>query len=104
MKIENYIEEIKNDKFYSVNIELAVSSILFNLNISLYIDENSADTFYIHYTNIWKDIYDDTNYIMLVLFTNNIHYYLLSEKKQINKQDIMKYENMKIPIIDIKNN
>ena len=54
--------------------------------------------------NIWKDIYNDTKDIMLVLFTNNIHYSLLSEKKQINKQDIMKYENMKLPIIDIKNN
>jgi len=82
MKIENYIEEIKNDKFYESNIELAVSSILFNLNLSLYIDENSTDTFYTHYTNIWKDIYDDTNDIMLVLFTNNIHYSLLSEKNK----------------------
>ena len=81
MKIENYIEEIKKDKFYADNIELAVYSILFNLNISLYIDENSADTFYTHYMNIWKDINDDTNNIMLVLFTNNIHYSLLSEKK-----------------------
>ena len=46
MKIDNYIEEIKNDKFYAGNIELAVSSILFNLNISLYIEDNSTDTFY----------------------------------------------------------
>ena len=102
MKIENYIEEIKKDKFYAGNIELAISSILFNFNISLYIDENSADTFYTHYMNIWKDINDDD--IMLVLFTNNIHYFLLSEKKQLNKQDKIKYEKMKIPIIALKNN
>ena len=41
MKIENYIEEIKNDQFFAGNIELAASSILFNLNISLYINENA---------------------------------------------------------------
>ena len=43
MKIENYIEEIKNDQFFADNIELAISSILFNLNKSLYINGNLAD-------------------------------------------------------------
>ena len=69
MKIENYIEEIKNDQFFAGNIELAASSILFNLNISLYINENAGNNFYTHYMNIWKYINDDSNKIMLILFS-----------------------------------
>ena len=83
MKRENYIEKIKNDQFFAGNIELAVSSILFNLNISLYINENEEDNYYTHYMNIWKDINDESNEIMIVLFSNDEHYYLLSEIKQL---------------------
>ena len=31
--------------------------------------------------NIWKDINDGTKDIMIVIFTNNCHYSLLSENK-----------------------
>ena len=71
MKFDNYIEEIKKDKFYAGAIELSVSSILFNINISFYILENKANKankFYTHYTNVWKDITDTEAELMLVLF------------------------------------
>ena len=42
IKIENYIR-LKMINF--ITIELSVLQFLFNLNISLYIDENSSDTF-----------------------------------------------------------
>ena len=56
IKYDNYIEEIKQDKFFAGNIEIAISSILFNLNISIYKLTEQQDNEYIHFTNIWKDI------------------------------------------------
>ena len=56
LKYDNYIEEITQDKFFAGNIEIAISSILFNLNISIYKLTEQQDNEYIHFTNIWKDI------------------------------------------------
>ena len=53
------------------NIEIAIASILFILNISLYELINETDTSYTHYTNIWKDINDPSFEIMVVLFSNH---------------------------------
>ena len=78
-KFENYIEEIKKDGFYAGNIEIAIASILFNLNISVYELINETNTSYTHYTNIWKDI-NDLNFAIMVdyfLITTIIPYYQL---------------------------
>ena len=56
IKLEHYIDKIREDSFYAGNIELAISSIIFNLNISIYTSENDEDTVYKHFTNIWKNI------------------------------------------------
>ena len=43
--------------------------------------------------NVWKDINDSNNEIMIVLFENNNHYRLISlkrEKKFINIKDIQR--------------
>ena len=56
IKYDNYIEEIKKDKFFAGNIEIAISSLLFNLNISIYKLTDQQDNEYTHFTNIWKDI------------------------------------------------
>ena len=80
-KYDNYIEEIKQDGFYAGNIELAITYILFNLNISVYRLLNDQDTIYTHYTNIWKDINDKKYKFILILFSGNNHYLLMTLKR-----------------------
>ena len=78
MKYENYIEQIKKDGFYAGNVEMGTASILLNLNISIYkLDENKP-LHYVHFANIWKDINDINNDIIIILFTGNNHFSLLS--------------------------
>ena len=74
IKYDNYIEEIKNDKFFAGNFEIAISSLLFDLNISIYKLEDESNNEYTHFTNIWKDINNKNFSLLLVLFENNNHY------------------------------
>ena len=83
-KFENYIEEIEKDGLFACNLEIAISSILFNLNISIYKIINELDISYNHYTNVWKDINDSELEIMTVLFSGNNHYSLLTFNNNIN--------------------
>ena len=85
MKYDNYIETIKKDGFYARNLEIALSSIIFKLNISLYIETDENKNEYKHFTNIWYDINDKNYEIILILFSNNNHYSLLSYFNKDNK-------------------
>ena len=51
-KFDNYVNEIQKDGFYAGNLEIAISSILFNLNITIYKLINESDSIYTHFTNI----------------------------------------------------
>ena len=92
MKYDNYLEEIKNDGFYAGNLELALASIIFKLNICIYTPTEEIEKEYKHFTNIWFDINDPNYEIILILFSNNNHYSLLSynnsEKLNNEKNDI----------------
>ena len=54
-KIDNYIEEIKKNKFYGETIELGIFANLNNNNISVYTINQDDDNEYTHFTNIRKD-------------------------------------------------
>ena len=66
IKYDNYIEEIKKDKYFAGNIEIAISIPLFNLNIRIYNLTDQQDNEYTHYTNIWKDINNKNFKILLI--------------------------------------
>ena len=80
IRYDNYINEIQRDGFFAGNIEIGISCILFNLNISFYKLLNETDTVITHFMNVWKDINDSNNELMIVLFENNNHYRLISLK------------------------
>ena len=67
--------------FYVGNIELNIEYILFYINIINYTNENDSNDYYKYYTNAWKDIDNMINSLLLILFTYNNHYSLLSNKK-----------------------
>ena len=68
MKYDNYVEEIKRDGFYAGILELGLASIIFKLNISVYVITEQNTNVYKHYTNIWFDINNKTYYNCNTLF------------------------------------
>ena len=74
---DEYIEQISKNYFYSGNIEILISSQLYNLHIKLFIIENTKYFFFKKIAEIGEE-YSAND--MHVLFTNNIHYFFLSQK------------------------
>ena len=93
MKLDYYIEKIKKNQFYAGDIELSLSAIIFNLNISIYKLESEESTQYKHYTNIWNNVDDKNNDNIVVLFSGNNHYSLLSYDNIKEKKPIKYFEN-----------
>ena len=85
MKYDNYVEEIKRNRFYAVILEFGLESIIFKLNISVYISNEQNNNVYKHFTNIWCDISDKNYNIILIFYSNNNHYDLLTSYKEACK-------------------
>ena len=85
LKFEQYIEKIKEDTFYSGNIEISTSTILFDINVTIYKLLNENDDEYTFYTNIWKEEFNKNKKYILLLFEGNNHFSLLTYKEKIIK-------------------
>ena len=73
IKLENYIEKIKENYFYGGIIEMGIISNYYDLNISVYISDNNNLDNYIHYTNIWKE--NNIKNIMILHYDNRIEHF-----------------------------
>lgn len=93
IKIENYIEKMKESTFYGGIIEMSIFINLYNINICVYKLEDINDNYYTHMTNIWKD--ESINKFMLIHYENNNHFNLLKIKnpKNDNSNIIHSIEN-----------
>jgi len=80
-KIDIYIENKKKNTFHGGIIEISIFSKLQNKNISVYTIGTNNPNFYIHFTNIFKNV----NNILLMEFENRNHFiiYKLKTKKII---------------------
>ena len=96
MKYDNYVEEIERDGFYAGNLEFGLASIIFKLNISVYVTTEQNTNVYKHYTNIWFDISNKSYDIIVILYSNNNHYDLLIyDKKECKSKDKNILDNYK---------
>ena len=87
-KIEGYINKIKDNQFFAGNIEIYLTTKIFNINIAVYQFDSSINEF----TQISFFASESSSKEYLIInYVNNSHYNLLKLKLNSNKK--MNYQN-----------
>ena len=95
-KLDGYINKIKEDKFFAGNIEIFLTTKIFNINIAIYEREYNKENFKLYSHFIPESLSKE---VLIINFEGRSHYNLLKLKE--GTKDLKEYENN---IKDIKNN
>lgn len=97
-KIEGYVNKIKDNYFFAGNIEIYITTKIFNLNIAVYQRSNTNEDF--TQIALFTPGTSTKEYI-LINFENNIHYNLLIQKNSKENLNIYDKNKAAINIIDL---